>query len=731
MSQGNDNRYDEYACLFTNDENDRRSSLFLSELRKHADNERIKSSDSDFKSSHLRLQNPNPCEVTFFDSKHQLNDLDLHPEWPAFLASVAYNRNKLNSKSITPPVVAKKILDIIKRVGMAASGSLDQLVRILLQTKLLKSVSGPAVSVAIGNHSEWASATEFVFADDILASLLIIFTKFPTNIVSDPCTPLTLNGGLSVLNRTFVRSGASGKQIDFSVTEFSRLRHVFPTYPSEIVSWPVTSSVKKSDDDSYNKGSGATPNNILTAWTNLANDLNNDIGKTAGSPLSVAGLALANKISQELSKLLAKTTFGYKFTKYLINRVLGEAANAPSPTTVSSFFSRDDDTTPQSNQYFRGSDFLLYERTSTGNVLVEFNSPAVQNLSVKDKCLGTNVEADDKMCSQYLQDCLQGKDVEKCKTYLTNLNFWNTAQDEINKMQPLVAVQTLRAFQFVTEEKFVPAANMSLDMVENWNSWLQGLNKQVASGKLTQPDVDAITKNTKLQGYLEALVTKVNSNPGILNKNYLGEKLDVSNQLFKGTQLSKYGLTAARASSNMSPAQMERLRINSEDARNRFGVTIGLPNSAGLTWKFALSGGSSISNQVYLDETNKQQHSVLTNQYTSLVQRLAAHKKSVAPEDDKKIIAMLTSLKQNELSLHKIMLMTEKYSELLNEHGQRDSAGVLSVDHLEAFVEQRKKYFERVSRKQSDLISIIKSIAEALNKETPDNSNTKRNTKPL
>jgi len=67
----------------------------------------------------------------------------------------------------------------------------------------------------------------------------------------------------------------------------------------------------------------------------------------------------------------------------------------------------------------------------------------------------------------------------------------------------------------------------------------------------------------------------------------------------------------------------------------------------------------------------------------------------------------------------KLILMTEKYASLLEVHGQNDPTGTIKIDHLKEFVDQRNHYFQRVAKKQSDLISIIKSISEALNKETP------------
>jgi uncharacterized LabA/DUF88 family protein len=84
-----------------------------------------------------------------------------------------------------------------------------------------------------------------------------------------------------------------------------------------------------------------------------------------------------------------------------------------------------------------------------------------------------------------------------------------------------------------------------------------------------------------------------------------------------------------------------------------------------------------------------------------------------------KISELIESLKNSEQKLYKASLYTEKYAKLLEIHGQKDNTSILSLDHLKEFVDNRNKYFSRVVKKQNDLMSIIRSIAEAVNKETP------------
>ena len=63
------------------------------------------------------------------------------------------------------------------------------------------------------------------------------------------------------------------------------------------------------------------------------------------------------------------------------------------------------------------------------------------------------------------------------------------------------------------------------------------------------------------------------------------------------------------------------------------------------------------------------------------------------------------------MHLKHAILYTEKYAKLLETMGHSDKHNVLKYDHLKDFVDKRNQYFNRVAKKQNDLISIIQSVA--------------------
>ena len=104
---------------------------------------------------------------------------------------------------------------------------------------------------------------------------------------------------------------------------------------------------------------------------------------------------------------------------------------------------------------------------------------------------------------------------------------------------------------------------------------------------------------------------------------------------------------------------------------------------------------------------------------SALAIRLKKYGKEISKDDFAKITALIESLKKSEEKLNKAILYTEKYARLLEVYGQKDNTTILSMNHLKEFVDNRNKIFTRVSKKQNDLLSIIRSVAEAVNKETP------------
>ena len=147
-----------------------------------------------------------------------------------------------------------------------------------------------------------------------------------------------------------------------------------------------------------------------------------------------------------------------------------------------------------------------------------------------------------------------------------------------------------------------------------------------------------------------------------------------------------------------------------------------------------MTGGSSDLLDTFeerLSDKTKYISHIISEHHVSLNKRLERFGKKIDTNDQKKISDLIDNLAESESKLYKASLYAEKYAQLLELHGTDDNTSVLTYDHLKEFVDHRNKYFDRVSKKQLDLLSIIKSIAEAVNNETLQKSQKKSHHVPV
>ena len=147
-----------------------------------------------------------------------------------------------------------------------------------------------------------------------------------------------------------------------------------------------------------------------------------------------------------------------------------------------------------------------------------------------------------------------------------------------------------------------------------------------------------------------------------------------------------------------------------------------------------MTGGSSDLLDTFeerLSDKTKYISHIISEHHVSLNKRLERFGKKIDTNDQKKISDLIDNLAESESKLYKASLYAEKYAQLLELHGTDDNTSVLTYDHLKEFVDHRNKYFDRVSKKQLDLLSIIKSIAEAVNNETLQKSQKKSQHVPV
>ena len=775
----NSRQYDDFLVLFTdNPKRDRRSSLFLSSLKHSANTARTARHGNTYLVGDLTLDNWEAKTARYFRERYDLGDNDVHIEWVFFLVNLINKRAGktkalLNQPQVGGPVstTGDEVLQAIKNLSDYTPGSMKELVILLLETKLLESVTkevpGAPAENLMGKSGRWNEATHFVFNN--------AGTMIGANIIGDNALA---NPNPRLLQTTQVRVNAlmaflqKGPVIDETNVEFDDIDTIenllsISTYgvrSSKFVSWSAFTC--PANDPSHRNVPFLDSNNARftsgtndVSWGYLVDDIKDmliEMDPAFGGCVNAGGLpvigaspgavgwaaltaanmvvfarsavaaeaqaiynrqrhviGILNSFYQKIRSNLEATEFGYQFDKFFVNTFLTKAVKN-AKLNVSSIIRDFSSTTDQifQDKYYRSLNGTLMERKKDGSVIsVDEGSDTHQALKEADKCYTTGVRENGNLtCKDYIVSCVSGGDISSCKTYLADHSFWQNASKEVEDMIPMMAYNTLKSFEFGTIPEFSKSANRIIKKIQTWSEWLESLKN---NSKLTGVELGQISINVKLQEYLNALVFKVNSNPAIINDDYKLEKQTDLSEIFKNNKLAKMGLLPNLFPSPVSTASMTsiiKLSNTMVDSNNR--MRISLNSIPGLS--FNLTGGASRA-QNHLINTTQQQHHLILSTFENLKARLKNHKKDIAADDETDIRLMIKELKQRELKLNELIVITEKYTELLEIYGEQDSHSALTLNHLDEFVKHRNNYFEKVSRKQVNLMSIIKSIAEKVN----------------
>lgn len=451
------------------------------------------------------------------------------------------------------------------------------------------------------------------------------------------------------------------------------------------------------------------------------------------------------KALYEESSPLNKKIFSYNVDKYFIGQFLEEHILKYEHKEESQFWNELTD----KHKYYRKNG-ILYTKINDEEVEVDRNSKLFKTLKVTDKCLGTGLKdiecpypngegTQSLQCTEFISDCLLGKNIEKCKDYLKAPMFWTDAKNEVDNMLPEIALRMLRAFEFNQEEYFNDTYNQKIKRVQSVDNWLKKLDNiaDTTPNKLSKADIEAIGSNTQLLQYIRLLVKKINDNPAILNVDFVDHSISTINE--EGPhypRLSLMGVPSRAASIGLSESVFERLKSDLETHTNKFAVRLGLPLRYGsqldslykilnIPKRIALVGGNSIDSlEESLAKEYKQIGNILESHYFGLKNRLHYYNKDLDKNDENKILALIDNLKNTERKLLKAILYTEKYATLLEIFGIKDNTKELSLNYLKYFVDARNNYFNKVTKKQDNLLSIFKSILESINKQVPTQPNS-------
>jgi hypothetical protein len=717
--------YDDCIVLFSNFHvedatKDHRSKLFLSELKHHAQGEKAKRTGASFTSQDLNIDinNMESAKSILFTKGYGLGDNDIHVEWTFWLASVIVARSVKTNQNMRSNSSNKVMLNLIRRLATAEPGTFDELIVLLIQTKLLVSITDGTKEL-IHTRPQWANARTFTFKD----------------LRNDPLIADSVNvpGLRSLQNRAVTAANyfensvvvANGNlaqaDIDLQFVVPALEYEYSPGNPnlsrgvqlSQYSPWSaIDANVVISTDARYNNADAFNSNgSFMLDMTQAAVNL------APGVVPKVVSLynSIRNKIRGDIN---GAKEFGYNQDTFFVKLLLKSAVQN-SVLPVSNWFSQkpaSSGTTNPSETYYRKRTGEIWERLSNGTEkCVDASDPIVQ-ASIKrgNKCFGLGVkqQSGNLTCANYFKECITNGNIANCKKYLKDNNFWQNASAEVNNMLPEMAFHTLKSFEFETYDEFSKLKNRSFKMVQTWQQWLDACKK---NGKLQTNDLTTISANVKLQEYLSAIVKKVNDNPAILNKDYYDEKPTDLNAAFKSTVLGKKGLVYEVVPRSTFGSQIQNLTRALNDSRNRTIVNLGSNMNSSV--RLFLTGGGSPFSELKAD--------LIEGQFKALQSRLKDNKKDISPNDEITIKKLIEQLREKELKLNEFIVMTDRYADLLQVFGQHDKETVLTIDHLKQFTDARDNYFQKVSKKQISLMSIIQSIADKVNEidnKSPSNS---------
>ena len=374
------------------------------------------------------------------------------------------------------------------------------------------------------------------------------------------------------------------------------------------------------------------------------------------------------------------------------------------------------------NIFFRkvGVTDKLYTLDSDGNdVEVQAGSASFQSLTEAASCYGTGLDDSNetKKCSDYVTKCLAGGEVKACRDYMATPGYWANAESSVRSMNPEFMMATLDSFGFKPVHTET-ASGQAYKAYPPTTEWIKTLKDQLSDDPNAQKVVDDVSTNIALMGYLDAIVTRVNASPGILNPTFVEGKPAINTNAFADSLLSQYGIKPkAIANTKLVAKPVKRSDVTAVENTvvtymtglgQVFGIapTIG-PMMGGGDWDIEVSKDSTLPIKV---------SDTLNEMYNSVVDNLQQGGKDLDKSDQQTIKNMVNELNVLENKLFKAVNYSNGFESLLSIN--QKAGGVINENSYNKFVVKRNDYFNRVQEKYNKIFPIFNKLAEACSKET-------------
>ena len=416
--------------------------------------------------------------------------------------------------------------------------------------------------------------------------------------------------------------------------------------------------------------------------------------------------------------------FSYEIDEFLARRILQDVSTANVSVGSSFLTDLDSSLVATTHEFYRKPENLnklwTKEKDASGKeveVEVQRGSNKLMDVTknVSD-CRGFQVNSNGKeTCHKYLEECLNGNGIDKCRDFMKNKKFWGnadgSAKTEVKGMLPATALATLEKFGFRQVNVFDSVVKRNIFKVETVSSWLENLSKTISD----PTEYNAIKGNENLIKYLTLLEVKINASPEILNKGITSSDgtLSFNPNKFSGQYAAQVGIRAKiPVASVIGPYK-------------RFSNTLttyGITGSNIVSPKFivpirvgGVMHGGNISDYVSkLDENYKFASLEFENQYKSFKNALNSAGKTIDPVDDKALTDLLESFKKSEKKIVISLKLIEKYIQLMDVFKNNDPRGVLTLSNLDLLVSTNKAQLEKGSKKQESLINALTTLSSVV-----------------
>ena len=343
----------------------------------------------------------------------------------------------------------------------------------------------------------------------------------------------------------------------------------------------------------------------------------------------------------------------------------------------------------------------------------------------EENCAGTmlkpGIGQSNDTCVELVGKCILSgdpKNLSFCLETLQDKNMFNVAQDELQNMNPKIAINILKTFG-VRKYSKQDAQFGQIYVPESYENWYINITTNKENNTVNKTLIDAIKSNPKLTAYLQGVIAFITMHPSILNDHIKSTTVSSSIDQLDNKYLNALGKRLYRI-----PHQSTKEHILFDSAQLRqgiasplFGVTAGqymtpFYNAAVYPGMYGvMQGGNAIENSIEMKNRNNELSSGLM---TTLMNNVYAELRTAGivlnDKDQKRIQDGINTLKINEQKMIELYKMMKVLSNLTSFY---KSTNCVPTRHVNDFsIDQIRTRGDAIAYLQNN-ITDLKSCVEA------------------